>query len=206
MNHNQVEIDTDGNQLFPVFFRLDKLEVLVVGGGMVGLEKTAAIFKNSTNAKVTIVAPEIKEEIVELSQQFPLLRLCYKPYDQSDLEGKDLVVAATCITELNEQVRQDCKHHKILVNVADTPESCDFYLGSVVKKGNLKIAISTNGKSPTFAKRIREMLEEAIPENIDKVLDNLRHLRAKLKGDFEYKVQKLDEITSVMREKKEKEE
>jgi precorrin-2 dehydrogenase / sirohydrochlorin ferrochelatase len=192
---------TEGNQLFPVFFRLDKLQMLVVGGGLVGLEKTTAIFKNSTNAQVTIVAPEIRPEIVALSEQFPKLRLVYKPYDISDLEGMDLVVAATCIAELNQQVRTDAKVKKILINVADTPESCDFYLGSVVKKGELKIAISTNGKSPTFAKRVRELLEEALPDSIDKVLDNLRHLRERLKGDFEYKVKKLDEITSVMREK-----
>ena len=198
-----ISTSTEGNQLFPVFFRLDKLQLLVVGGGMVGLEKTTAIFKNSTNAQVTIVAPEIRPELVALAGQFPKLHLRYKPYEESDLEGMDLVVAATCITELNEQVRQDCKRYKILVNVADTPESCDFYLGSVVKKGNLKIAISTNGQSPTFAKRIREVLEEALPDSIDKVLANLRHLREKLKGDFEYKVQKLDEITSVMRDKPE---
>lgn len=196
---------TEGNQLFPVFFRLDKLQLLVVGGGLVGLEKTTAIFKNSTNAQVTIVAPEIRPELVALAGEFPKLLLRYKPYEISDLAGMDLVVAATCITALNEQVRQDCKHHKILVNVADTPESCDFYLGSVVKKGNLKIAISTNGQSPTFAKRVREVLEEALPDSIDKVLANLRHLREKLKGDFEYKVQKLDEITSVMRDKPEEE-
>ena len=197
---------TEGNQLFPVFFRLDKLQMLVVGGGLVGLEKTTAIFKNSTNAQVTIVAPEIRQEIVDLSHLFPKLRLVYKPYESSDLIGMDLVVAATCIVELNQQVRTDAKERKILINVADTPESCDFYLGSVVKKGELKIAISTNGKSPTFAKRVRELLEDALPDSIDKVLDNLRHLREKLKGDFEYKVKKLDEITSIMREESEREE
>ena len=197
---------SDGNQLFPVFFRLDKLQMLVVGGGMVGLEKTTAIFKNSTNAQVTIVAPEIRPEIVALSSQFPKLRLVYKPYDNSDLEGIDLVVAATCIGELNQQVRTDAKAKKILINVADTPESCDFYLGSVVKKGELKIAISTNGKSPTFAKRVRELLEDTLPDSIDKVLDNLRYLRERLKGDFDYKVKRLDEITSVMREKSDGEE
>ena len=70
---------------------------------------------------------------------------------------------------------------------------------SVVKKGDLKIAISTNGKSPTFAKRMREILEEILPEGINAILDNLTKIREKLKGDFEYKVKKLDEITSVMK-------
>lgn len=194
------ENTAQGNLLFPVFFRLDKLQLLIVGGGAVGWEKVDAIFRNSGNAHVTIVAPEIREEIKELASRFPNLRLFYKPYDASDLEGKDLVIAATCIHELNAQVQLDAKAKRILCNVADTPESCDFYMCSVVKKGDLKIAISTNGKSPTFAKRVREMLEDILPEGIDSILDNLTKIREKLKGDFEYKVKKLDEITSVMKE------
>jgi precorrin-2 dehydrogenase/sirohydrochlorin ferrochelatase len=193
------ELNKEGNLLFPVFFRLDKLQLLVVGGGAVGLEKVEAIYKNSSNARVTIVAPEIREEITELASKFPELKLCYKPYDINDLEDKDLVIAATCIQDLNAQVKRDAKAKRILCNVADTPESCDFYMCSVVKKGDLKIAISTNGKSPTFAKRIREMLEDILPPGIDSILDNLTSIREKLKGDFEYKVKKLDEITSVMK-------
>jgi precorrin-2 dehydrogenase/sirohydrochlorin ferrochelatase len=194
-----------GNLLFPVFFRLDKLQLLIVGGGAVGLEKVEAIFKNSSNARVTLVAPEIREEIQALAARFPDLVLQYKPYESSDLHDKDLVIAATNIQELNAQVQKDAKANKVLCNVADTPESCDFYMCSVVKKGDLKIGISTNGKSPTFAKRMREMLEDILPEGIDAVLDNLTKIREKLKGDFEYKVKKLDEITSVMKNEKEKE-
>jgi precorrin-2 dehydrogenase/sirohydrochlorin ferrochelatase len=114
----------------------------------------------------------------------------------------DLVIAATSLKELNEQIRQDAKRKKILINVADTPDSCDFYLGSVIKKGDLKIAVSTNGKSPTFAKRMRELLEDAIPDNISETLDELRQIRDNLKGDLAEKMKKLNEITSVMSKKK----
>ena len=86
-----------------------------------------------------------------------------------------------------------------MVNVADTPELCDFYLSSVVKKGDLKIAISTNGKSPTFAKRFREVLEEILPDSLQATLDNLQQIRNKLKGDFQDKLEKLNEITNVMK-------
>ncbi len=198
--------DHSGNQLFPVFFRLDKLKLLIVGGGAVGLEKISAILKNSSNAYILVVAPEIKEEIKLLANQYPGLHLVYKPYDSSDLQDKDLVIAATNIHDLNTQVYQDAKEKRILCNVADTPDICDFYLSSVVKKGDLKIAISTNGKSPTFAKRMREMLEEILPEEIDSVLENLQLIRQQLKGDFESKVKKLDEITSVMKGKPKSEE
>ncbi len=197
------QTNSGGNLLFPVFFRLDKLQLLVVGGGAVGWEKVDAIFKNSENANVTLVAPEIRKEIVELAVRYSNLKLVYKPYDRSDLEGKDLVIVATCIHELNAQVQREAKASKVLCNVADTPESCDFYMCSVVKKGDLKIAISTNGKSPTFAKRVREMMEGIIPDNIEGVLNNLTKIREKLKGDFEYKVRRLDEITSVMKEDEE---
>jgi precorrin-2 dehydrogenase / sirohydrochlorin ferrochelatase len=72
---------------------------------------------------------------------------------------------------------------------------CDFYLGSIVTKGDLKIAISTNGKSPTFSKRFRMMLEEVLPDELPQVLNNLRTIRDNLKGDFNYKIKKLNEIT-----------
>jgi precorrin-2 dehydrogenase / sirohydrochlorin ferrochelatase len=187
-----------GNQLFPVFFRLDQLQLLIVGGGNVALEKLSFLFKNSDNANVSLVAPEIKEEIAALAKRYPNLKLIQREYKISDLENKDLIIAATSIKELNEQVRKDAKAKHILINVADTPDSCDFYLGSVVKKGDLKIAISTNGKSPTFAKRMRELLEDAIPENISEVLDDLRQIRDNLKGDLVEKMKKLNEITSVI--------
>lgn len=189
-----------GNELFPVFIRLDRLELLVVGGGMVGMEKMQAIVKNSPKANITLVAPEIRKEIEDLSGKYNIT-LIRREYQEGDLEGKDLVIAATCLKELNLQVRRDAKKRKVLVNVADTPDQCDFYLSSVVKKGDLKIAISTNGKSPTFAKRMREMLEAVLPDNIHSVLDNLNQIREKLRGDFEFKVKKLDEITSVMKNK-----
>jgi len=112
----------------------------------------------------------------------------------------DIVTAGTDSKEVNRQVRDDCKAKRILVNIADTPDLCDFYLSSVVVKDDLKIAISTNGKSPTFAKRFREILEEIIPENLQETLNNLQAIRNKLKGDFQSKVQKLNEITKVMQE------
>ena len=75
------------------------------------------------------------------------------------------------------------------------PSYCDFYLGSIVKKGNLKIAISTNGKSPTIAKRLKDMLNEVIPDEIDEVLQNMHVIRNKLSGNFNDKVNKLNHIT-----------
>jgi len=189
-----------GNELFPVFFRMDKLHVVVIGGGAVGTEKVGAILRNSPSASIHVIAPEISNEIVEWAKHHTGLKISYKPYESKDLAGADLVIAATCIHVLNAQVQADAKQQNILINVADTPDLCDFYLSSVVQKGDLKIAISTNGKSPTFAKRMRELLEDALPMDIDSILQQLNQIRNKLKGDFEYKVQKMNEITKSMNE------
>jgi len=96
------------------------------------------------------------------------------------------------------------KEKKVLTNVADKPDLCDFYLGSIVQKGNLKIAISTNGKSPTIAKRIKEILNETIPDEMDDLLNNMQRIRNGLKGDFNDKVKRLNDITSVMSVEKKK--
>jgi precorrin-2 dehydrogenase / sirohydrochlorin ferrochelatase len=185
------------NTLFPIFLKGDFLKFLIVGGGNVGLEKLEALLKNSPEAKVTLVAPLIKDEIVELTKTHTI-DLYYEPYSVYFLKFANVVIAGTDRPEVNKQVQQDCKANNILVNVADTPDLCDFYLGSIVKKGDLKIGISTNGKSPTFAKRFREILEEILPDSLQETLDNLQSIRNKLKGDFTYKVNKLNEITREM--------
>jgi siroheme synthase-like protein len=190
------------NTLFPVFLKLEELHTLVVGGGYVGMEKISALLNNSPQARVTLLAPEIKSEIVAFVKDFPRVNLVYKAFEETDLEGMDLVIAGTSLKEVNVEVKQAAQKRKILANIADTPELCDFYLSSIVQKGDLKIAISTNGKSPTLAKRLKEMLAEIIPDGMQNLLDNLKAVRDNLKGDFEYKVNKLNEITSVMKEKK----
>ncbi len=184
------------NNLFPIFLKVDKLRVLIVGGGDAGSEKLRFLLKSSPFAKVTLVAPEISDEINTLSIQYPNMVLVNREFRSDDLEGEDIVIAATENHELNREIRIQAKKKKILVNVADTPDLCDFYLGSIVTKGDLKIAISTNGKSPTFAKRLREFLEDALPDDLQIVIDNLNEIRGKLKGDFAHKIKVLNELTS----------
>ncbi len=186
------------NHLFPVFLKLENLRLLIVGGGYVGMEKLQAVMNNSPASKVKLVAKEISNEIKELAKQYPNIQLIEKPYSIGDLEQIDIVIAAINEREISTQIVADAKSKSILVNAADKPELCDFYLSSVVQKGNLKIAISTNGKSPTAAKRIKEVLHESLPNEIDEVLNNLNKIRNKLTGDFDDKVKKLNAITKVL--------
>ncbi len=186
------------NNLFPVFLKLENLHLLIVGGGYVGLEKLEAVISNSPAAAITLVAIQISDAIKELAKQYPNIILKEKPYDINDLAGNDIVIAAINDPVISNQVVIDAKSKKILVNAADKPELCDFYLSAVVKRGNLKIAISTNGKSPTIAKRVKEVLNETLPEEIDNLLDNMQSIRNKLSGDFTEKVKQLNEITKSL--------
>lgn len=201
LKDNEAEKQGSSNPLFPVFLKLEELNLLLVGGGNVGLEKLHAILANSPAAKVTIVAPLIKEEVRRLVWKHPSCKIEQREYASTDLENKDLVILATDNKMLHQAIKATATEKNLLVNVADTPELCDFYLGSIVQKGNLKLAISTNGKSPTAAKRIKEVLHEALPGQLDEVIENLHQVRNKLNGNFEYKVKKLNEITKVLVEK-----
>lgn len=182
------------NELYPIFLKTEQLEILLVGGGNVALEKLTFLFKSSPKAKVTLVAPFIREEVLELIKNHKV-KVLEELYNKNHLKNKHLVIVTTDNSDVNLQVFNDCRELSILVNVADNPFLCDFYLGGIVTKGNLKVAISTNGKSPTMAKRFREMLEEVLPEEIDDLLININEYRKTLKGNFERKLEILDKLT-----------
>lgn len=190
------------NELLPVFLKLDNLHTLVVGGGPVGVEKLAAILGNSPVAKATVVAEHVTPAIRELVNQSARARLLQRRFEYSDLNGIDILFLATGDRPLNEAIYAEARKRKILVNTADTPDLCNFYMSSIVRKGDLKIAISTNGKSPTMAKRLREFLTEIIPEEIQETLIRLNAIRNGVKGDFQTKVKVLNEITSGWMNKK----
>ena len=185
------------NELYPVFLKVSEFKTLIVGGGAVGLEKLTFLLKSSPTAQVRLVAKEVRKEIIDLATG-KQVEIIEEAYHERFLEGIQVAIAATDSLEVNLQVRKEAKMRNILVNVADNPPYCDFYMGGIVSKGNLKIAISTNGKSPTLAKRLRQLFEEVFPETTDELLENLNTYRKTLKGDFEEKVDKLNELTRDM--------
>ena len=189
------------NNLFPVFLKLENLRLLIVGGGYTGMEKLDAVLSNSPATAITLVAKQIDNAIKEAAKVYSNLILKEKPYERNDLDNIDIVIAAINDAVISKQIVEDAKAKKILVNAADKPELCDFYLSSVVKKGNLKIAISTNGKSPTIAKRVKEVLNETFPAEIDDLLTNMQNIRNKMSGDFTEKVKQLNELTKKLSQK-----
>ena len=141
------------------------------------------------------MATVISEEIKQLAKNYINITLFERAYKPEDVNTVDIVIAALNDRTVSEQVQKDAKQSGKLINVADQPELCDFYLSSIVQKGNLKIAISTNGKSPTIAKRVKEMLNETLPNEMDELLCSMQQIRNKLSGDFADKVKQLNEIT-----------
>ncbi len=186
------------NTLYPVFLKLEQLQLLLVGAGNVALEKLESLLRNTPHASITIVAPLVKDELRVYIKNYQGCVLLERAYEESDLQNKQLVICATDDKELHKKIKQQANAAGILVNVADTPELCDFYLGSIVQKGNLKIAISTNGKSPTISKRVKELLNQTFPDEIDELLQNMQQVRNKLSGDFAEKVKQLNELTKSL--------
>ncbi len=185
------------NRLFPIFLKLEQLHLLIIGGGNVAFEKLQAVLKNSPDAIVTIVSKTIEDNIINLSEQYNIT-LISANYHPDYLNMADVVIVAVNDEPLSEVIWNEAKRTGKLINIADTPNKCDFYLSSIVQKGNLKIAISTNGKSPTIAKRIKEELQSSIPDDIDTLLNNMHIVRNNIKGDFKTKVETLNKLTGHM--------
>lgn len=190
--------ETNGNNLFPVFLKLEELSLLIIGGGNVAYEKLNAVLKNSPKTKIKLVAIEINNIIKLLASEINNLELSERAYTPKDIENADIVIAAVNDFITSEQIKNDTKEKGKLVNVADKPGLCDFYLGSIVKKGSVKIAISTNGTSPTIAKRLKEVISDFIPDEMENVLQNMRLIRAGMNRDFDEKVKNLNDITKVL--------
>lgn len=187
-----------GNNLFPVFLKLENLRLLIIGGGNVALEKLQAVIHNSPATSISLVSITINEEIYSLSKKYPTIKILQKPYSISDVEDADIIIVAVNNINLSEQIRDDAHLKSKLVNIADKPGLCDFYLSSIVKKGSVKIAISTNGKSPTIAKRLKEVINNMIPDEMEDVLQNMQIIRENIKGDFGEKVKQLNDLTKTL--------
>src|SRR6266446_7768512 len=143
--------------LFPAFLKLHSRRVLVVGGGTIAAQKIPGLLE--AGAQVHVVSPNLAPQLTEWvrNQQ---ITWSPKPFEPADLEGAFLVIAATSLRDLNAQVYREADRRNILCNAVDDIDHCHFYYGSIVQRGDLQIAISTNGKSPALAQRLRQELEQ----------------------------------------------
>jgi precorrin-2 dehydrogenase/sirohydrochlorin ferrochelatase len=151
--------------LFPAFLKLKERPVLVVGGGSIATSKISGLVQ--AGARVTVVSPELSSRLAE-SVRNREIEWLPKYFEPGDLDGKILVLAATSLRDLNASVYREAEKRQVLCNAVDDVEHCHFYYGSIVQRGDLQIAISTNGKSPALAQRLRKELEQQFgPEYAD---------------------------------------
>jgi precorrin-2 dehydrogenase len=143
--------------LFPAFLKLENRLVIVIGGGSIATQKIPSLLQAGARARV--ISPELHPHLAEYVRRREI-DWHPKPFSPDDLEGAFLVIAATSIRELNASVFAEAERRNILCNSVDDIDHCHFYYGSVLQRGDLQIAISTNGKSPALAQRLRLELEQ----------------------------------------------
>ncbi len=160
--------------MYPVNLILDDKPVIVLGGGHVALRKIEGLLE--AKAKVTVVSPEIVEGIKKLveNKEIAWIKKCY---EKSDLKGFELIVCAVGNEEVNKIVYADAHELRILINVVDRFELCDFALPAKIRRGNLLVTFSTNGKSPALSRYLRQTMEKEFDDTYAIWLDRLNVLR-----------------------------
>ncbi len=159
--------------MIPLLFNLTNKKVLVVGGGMVGARRIQTILDNQ--GEVICVSLMISKAIKEIKSQ--KLHLFEEKYNESQLNGIDLVVAATNCKDINQKIKKDCKRKKIICNRSDDPDDSDFIFPSVCRRGDLSISVCTEGASPFLTKEIMSEIKEMYDEEYIERLELLRESR-----------------------------
>ena len=163
--------------LFPMFLKLEGRACLVVGGGAVGEPKIDSLL--TSGAKVRVVAPRVTPRVAEWART-GAIQWQVREFATSDIDGAFLIIAATSSRETNGAIFREAQRRSILCNVVDDPEYCDFYYPAVVRRGDLQLAISTNGHSPALAQRIRRELEVQFGPQYGEWLEELGRIRQEL--------------------------
>jgi precorrin-2 dehydrogenase/sirohydrochlorin ferrochelatase len=162
---------------YPVNLDIRGRHCLVVGGGRVGARKVGTLLQ--CGAVVTVVSPAIVPSLSQLAAS-QVIFLKQRPYRTDDMEGMFLVIGATDDEALNRRIHADAENRHLLCNIADRPQICNFTLPAIVQRGDFVMAISTAGKSPAFAKHIRQQLETQYGPEYGALLDLMGAIRAKL--------------------------
>src|SRR5713101_7349208 len=163
--------------LFPMFLKLEGRSCLVVGAGTIGQSKIRSLLV--AGASVRVVAPHANAAVAEWARA-GVITWEARGFNSADLEGAFLVVAATSFPDVNETIFREAQQRNVLCNVADDPEHCDFYYPAVVRRGQFQLAISTGGRSPALAQRLRCELEQQFGPEYAGWLEELGRARQQL--------------------------
>jgi precorrin-2 dehydrogenase / sirohydrochlorin ferrochelatase len=164
----------------PIYLDMNDRRAVVIGGGAVAVRKVQALAQ--AGARIVVVAEHVPSALLE-AFQLPQVELVISSYRKDYLVGATLAVAATNDLVLNRQVYEDCQELEILCNVVDQPELCDFYTPAVVQRGNLQIAIGTDGNCPAYAGHLRKKLEEMFTAEHGRFVEELEKIRVRILND-----------------------
>jgi precorrin-2 dehydrogenase/sirohydrochlorin ferrochelatase len=165
---------------YPIFLELGGRRAVVIGAGAVALRKVQALV--AAGARLVVVAERI-DDMLTIQSQGTNVKLIKSRYSKEYLTGAVLVIAATNNHELNRRIYKDCQELEILCNVVDEPELCDFFVPAVVKRGDLQIAVGTEGHCPAYAGHIRKKLEQTFTDKHGEFLAELETLRKRIIKD-----------------------
>jgi precorrin-2 dehydrogenase/sirohydrochlorin ferrochelatase len=180
--------------LYPVYIKLEHQPCLVVGGGRVAERKVERLLKSG--AEVTVVSPDLTPQLEKWAMEKKITWIA-RPFQTDDAKTAFLTIAATDDETINRLVESKVRAMKRLINVVDVPDQCNFYVPSIVERGDLMIAISTNGKSPALARYLKEKIYTWLPKDIDRDLEQLgqdREEQKKSTPDIELRKQRAEQL------------
>lgn len=180
--------------LFPMFLKLEGKQVVVIGAGNVGESKIAGLLE--TGARIRVIAREATTVVRDWAREGKI-ELELRPFVAADLDSAFLAVVATSSRTLNERVYHEAQKRSVLCNVVDVPDLCDFFYPSVVRRGDLQIAVSTAGQSPSLAQKIRQQLEKQFGPGYAEWVAELGETRRLILASDLDKEQKLDLLHSL---------
>jgi len=180
--------------LFPMFLKLEGRQCLVVGAGKVGEPKIAGLL--DTGARIRVVALDASPAVREWARSGKI-ELDLRGFASDDLNGAFLAVVATSSRSLNERVYHEAQRRGVLCNVVDVPDLCDFFYPAVVRRGDLQIAVSTAGQSPSLAQQIRRQLEKQFGPGYAEWVAELGETRKLIQASDLDKERKLDLLHSL---------
>lgn len=163
---------------YPVFLDIAGKPVVVIGGGNIAHQKVVGLLK--AGADVTVISPELNPAMAKLSSE-GRLRHIERDYASGDLEGYVLAFVATDDRSVNATVAAEGKERRVWVNAVDDPPYCDFIMPGIAQQGELIVAVSTSGKSPAMARKMREELEAFLTEDYARMLELAAEVRAELR-------------------------
>lgn len=188
---------------YPFFLKVTAKRCVVIGGGQVAFRKASSLLEHGAN--VDVISPELCPELAELATE-GRVRLFQRNYEEGDLRDAFIAIAATDDNEVNNDLLKEAKDRKVLVNVVDDADNCDFIVPALLHRGDVTIAVSTSGRSPALARKIRTRLENEFGEEystlallLDEVRSRLKQQDLKISNDAWQEAIDLDRLTGLLR-------